>query len=306
MTTAFVLSGGGSLGAVQVGMMQALTDLQISPDLLVGTSVGALNAAYVAGHGTGHEALQQLAGKWAGVRRRHVFPFQPARHLLAVAGARASLCSAEGLRRLVAAHLSYADLERSRIPVHIVATNLLSGGEVLLSDGDALTAVLASSAIPGVFAPVERGGQTLVDGAFADNAAISQAVALGADRVYVLPTGYACDLARAPVRPIATALHALGVLIQQRLINDVAFYANRVELTVLPPLCPLKISPANFSRSAELIERARSAARRWLDGPTRVHPEDVLALHDHSAAATQAGRPAQPPVISGPAASPPS
>jgi NTE family protein len=284
MKTAFVLSGGGSLGAVQVGMLQALTERQISPDLLVGTSAGALNAAFVAGHGTGHAALRQLANSWQAVHRRDIFPLQPLRHLRAMTGSGRSLCSEQGLRRLIAGHLTFDRLEDARIPVHIVTTNLLSGEEVLLSRGDALTAVLASAAIPGVFPPVERDGQILVDGGLADNAAISQAVALGADRVFVLPTGYACALTEAPARPIAAALQALGLLIQQRLINDVALYAERVELTVLPPLCPLDVSPADFSQSRDLISRARSAAALWLDGghPSPPHPERLLSLHDHS------------------------
>lgn len=168
--------------------------------------------------------------------------------------------------------------------MHIVATNLLSGAEVLLSHGDALSAVLASTAIPGVFAPVQRDGLTLIDGGLADNAAISQAVALGADRVYVLPTGYACALAAPPSRPIGVALQALGLLIQERLINDVALYADRVELIVLPPLCPLAVSPVDFSRSRELVRQARAEAGEWLDSgtPAPRHPERLLSLHDHS------------------------
>jgi NTE family protein len=283
MTTAFVLSGGGSLGAVQVGMLQALTERQVSPDLLVGTSAGALNAAFVAGHGTGHAALHELADSWQSVQRRDIFPFQPLRHLLAVTGSPQSLCSEHGLRRLIASHLTFSQLEQARIPVHIVTTNLLSGEEVLLSHGDALSAVLASAAIPGVFPPVRRDGQILVDGGLADNAAISQAVALGADRVFVLPTGYACALTEPPARPIGVALQALGLLIQQRLINDVALYADRVELIVLPPLCPLDVSPADFSQARELIVRARSVAGIWLGGgnPSPRHPERLLSLHDH-------------------------
>jgi len=206
MTTAFVLSGGGSLGAVQVGMLQALTERQVTPDLLVGTSAGALNAAFVAGRGTGHAALRDLADSWASVRRRDIFPLQPMRHLLAVAGTRGSLCAEDGLRLLIARHLTFSHLEDAAIPVHIVTTSLLSGEEVLLSDGDALAAVLASAAIPGVFPPVPRDGRILVDGGLADNAAISQAVALGADRVFVLPTGYACALTEPPSRPIGVAL----------------------------------------------------------------------------------------------------
>src|SRR6202011_240694 len=107
------------------------------------------------------------------------------RHLLALAGSRPSLCSDRNLRRLVEDHLPYRNLEDAAIPLHIVTTNLLSGQEVLLSTGDAASAVLASAAIPGVLPAVEREGLTLVDGGVADNAALSQAVALGAEEVYL-------------------------------------------------------------------------------------------------------------------------
>lgn len=93
MATAFELSGGGSLAAVQVGMLQALDERGIRPDLLVGTSAGAINAAYVAGHGVAPDALAGLAAVWVGLRRRVLFPVRPTRGLLAVFGARESLCS---------------------------------------------------------------------------------------------------------------------------------------------------------------------------------------------------------------------
>src|SRR5215469_6509164 len=115
MTTAFVLSGGGSLGAVQVGMVQALTDRSQKPVLLVGTSAGALNVGYLAGHGTGREAVDALEDIWAGLRRGDVFPFSPGRHLLALAGARESVFASDGLRRLIEAHLPYRNLEDATI-----------------------------------------------------------------------------------------------------------------------------------------------------------------------------------------------
>lgn len=284
MTTAFVLSGGGSLGAVQVGMLKALSERRVSPDLLVGTSAGALNAAFVAGHGTDHAALQELSDSWASVRRRDIFPIR----LLALAGARQALCSNGGLKRLISNHLRYSQLEQAEIPVHVVATNLLSGEEMLLSGGDALSAVLASAAIPGVYEPVRRDGLILVDGGLADNTAISQAVALGADRVFVLPTGYACALSRAPASAVGVAMQALGLLIEQRLINDVERYATRVELIVLPPLCPLETSPVDFRQARELIERARVVTGAWLDGgsPSLTRPEQLLSLHSHPGSVT--------------------
>ena len=284
MTTAFVLSGGGSLGAVQVGMLQVLAERDVRPDLLIGTSAGAINAAYVAGHGAGRRALEDLATTWRGLRRQDVFPFDPVRHLLALAGSRPSLCSNHQLCRLIHQHLPYRNLEDAAIPVHIVTTNLLSGQEVLLSTGDAVSAVLASAAIPGVLPAVEREGLTLVDGGVADNAALSQAVALGADDIYVLPAGFACAMQRPPTSAVATAVQALSLLIEQRLISDVAHFAGHARINVLPPLCPLAVSSVDFRHAAELIERARTATRSWLDsgGPSLPDPARFLSLHHHT------------------------
>src|SRR6476661_6507010 len=143
-TTAFVLSGGGSLGAVQVGMLQALAERGVRPDLLVGTSAGALNAVFVGAHGSGPAELDRLAGIWRALRRDDVFPVRAPNVLLALAGARDALCSHDGLARLVSRHVPFDRLDEAAIPVHLVATDLLSGEEVLLSDGGVLSAVLAS------------------------------------------------------------------------------------------------------------------------------------------------------------------
>jgi NTE family protein len=291
MTTAFVLSGGGSLGAVQVGMLQALADRRITPDLLVGTSVGALNALFVAVRGTGPAALDALATTWVGLRRDDVFPIRAPQMLRALAGARDSVCASAGLERLVRRQVALDRLEDARIPVHLVATDLLTGGEVLLSEGDPLTAVLASSALPAVLPPVQRDGRTLVDGGLADNAAISQAIAQGADRVYVLPTGYACALRMPPSRPLGVAVQALTLLVQQRLIADVERYAGTVDLIVLPPLCPLHVSAVDFRHGVELCRRGRESALAWLDSgaASAPRPERILALHGHPTAGPSPG-----------------
>lgn len=284
MTTAFVLSGGGSLGAVQVGMLQALAERGESPDLLVGTSAGALNASYLAGHGTSRDSLHALAESWARLRRRDVFPINPWRHLQALSGTRESMFTSDGLQALISKHLPYRLLEDAPIPVHVVATNLLSGEEVLLSTGDAVSAVLASTAIPGLLPAVHRDGLVLVDGGLANNTAISQAVTLGADRIFVLPTGVACALTEPPASPFAAAMQALSFLTQQRLIHDVTAFAEHAELHVLPPLCPLRVSSADFGHASELTERARRATRSWLDGGRDhlAHPERFLSLHHHT------------------------
>jgi NTE family protein len=282
-TTAFVLSGGGSLGAVQVGMLQALSERGITPDLLIGTSAGALNAAYIAGHGMDTTSLETLEQTWTGLRRRDVFPVRPLRMGAAALGRAPSLCDDGALRALIRTHLAFDRLENATIPVHLIATDVRSGCEVVLADGDAVDAVMASAAIPAVFPAVHVGDRDLIDGGVADNASVSQAVACGADRIYVLPTGYACALDDPPANALASALHALTLLIEQRLILEVVHYSDRADIRVLPPLCPLSVSSTDFRSGASLIERGRTATGRWLDrSDSRAdHPERVLALHQH-------------------------
>jgi NTE family protein len=184
---------------------------------------------------------------------------------------------------LIARHLTYTRLEDAATRVHVVATDLLSGSEVVLSEGDAVSAVLASTAIPGILPAVQRDGLTLVDGGLADNAAISVAVALGASTVFVLPTGYSCALTQPPTSALAVALQSLGLLIQQQLITDVAHFAEHVDLKVLPPLCPVAVSPSDFRQASSLIERAYAASVCWIDsgGLDLPHPERFLSLHRH-------------------------
>ena len=293
MSTAFVLSGGGSLGAVQVGMLLALEEHHVTPDLLIGTSAGALNAAYLAGHGTGRAALEGLAASWTATRRSDIFRIDPPRHVLALTGARPSLFTDRGLRRLIERHLRFEVLQDANIPLHVIATDLLSGQEVALSQGNAISAVLASTAIPGMLPAVQREGMTLVDGGLADNAAISVAVRLGADRVIVLPTGYSCALTRPPGTALAAAMQSLDILIQQRLIADVAYFAERVELSVLPPLCPLATAATDFSQARSLIDRAHAASQRWIEegGFSRSRPERFLSLHRHVGEKTEKTKP---------------
>lgn len=278
-----MLSGGGSLGAVQVGMLRALTEHDIAPDLLVGASAGSINAAYVAGHGLSPDALDDLERVWCGLHRHEVFPLSPQRSLLALAGARPSLCSSDGLRRLIAHHCAFARIEDAPIPLTIVATDVLTGMDAALTEGDAVDAVLASCAIPAVFPPVEIDGRVLFDGGVANNTPISHALLAGADRVVVLPSGVACALDHAPRSALGLAVHALTLLIEQRLIQDVARYADEAELIVLPPLCPLSVSSSDFRAARQLIDRAHAVTREWLDtGQHRVpHPEQFLSLHRH-------------------------
>jgi NTE family protein len=286
MTTAFVLSGGGSLGAVQVGMMLALSERGIAPDLLVGTSVGALNAAYLAGD-PGPRGTRSLAALWSGLQRRDIFPlphlFQ--RHsagaLRALAGRHDHLLDPAPLRRLVASHVPFTRLEDAPWPVAVVATEVTTGLEVVLAEGDAVDAVVASASLPGVFPPVDMAGHLLMDGGVVNHTPISVAAELGADRVIVLPTGYACALETAPRSALAMVVHAFTLATQRRLVDDVRRLQGDLDLRVVPPLCPVAVSPVEFALSAELIDRARRATRRWLDADRVPDQARDLAPHRH-------------------------
>jgi NTE family protein len=197
MTTAFVLSGGASLGSIQVGMLLGLAEAGITPDMIVGTSVGAVNGGWVASR-PDVAGISALAKLWRSLSRNDVFPTRPLLGLLGFLGQRRNLVPDTGLRRLLAEHLEFSRLEDAPIPLHVVATDVLSGQDVLLSTGGVVDAIVASAAIPAVFPPVRINRRDLMDGGVVNNTPVSHAVTLGADLVWVLPTGYSCALRESP------------------------------------------------------------------------------------------------------------
>lgn len=283
MKSAFVFSGGGSLGAVQVGMLQALTEAGIEPDLVVGASVGAINAAWVAEH-PGAAGVKRLDALWRGIRRNEIFPPRPLTGFLGFIGQRPSFMAADGLQRLIEHNIVSRRLEDTRLPLSVVAADLGTGKELVLDHGDLVPALLASAAIPGVFPPVKIGGHVLVDGGVLDNTPISAAVKAGAERIWVLPTGYACALHDAPASALAVVMQSVTIMVHQRLDADVHAYQGSVDLRVAPPLCPLTVSPMDFTHTGELIERAHEATAKWLaiDEGVRTDPAAVLQLHEHT------------------------
>lgn len=289
MTTAFVLSGGASLGAVQVGMLQVLIDAGIRPDFLVGTSVGAVNALWVGGSGS-RNAVEGLAELWRGLRPQDLFPVEPISSVMGLFGRHDYLVSAEGLRQFLDSRLPLHQLEHAQVPVHILTTDVLTGLTVRLSRGSAVEAALAALALPGVFPTVRIRGRQLIDGGFGTVALVESAVNLGANRIYVLPAGYACALTEAPTSPFEMALHASSMLLMQRVAANIARYEDEVELSVVPPLCPLAISPVDFSHADELIRRARESTQAWLAaGRLRRGQAALLAMHPRNRPV--AGRP---------------
>jgi NTE family protein len=248
---------------------------------VVGSSVGALNGAYFAGTPDA-QGVAQLEAIWRGLRRAEVLPLSW-RSLLGLFEQRNFLVDPGRLRRIIEERLPYRELEQAAVPLHVVATDLIGGGPVRLSSGPAAEAVLASCAIPAAFPPVRIGERYLIDGAVAANTPISAAAELGAERVIVLPTGFACGLEAPPPGAIGCALHALNLLVAHQLVEEIERCVERTEVVTVPPLCPLAISPYDFSHAGELIDRAADQTRRWLDkgGLARQRVPGALRGHTH-------------------------
>jgi NTE family protein len=260
--TAFVFAGGGSFGAIQVGMMQALAAHGVTADMVVGSSVGALNGAFYAGDPT-LAGARRLATIWRGLKRHDVFPVTW-KTLLAFLWRRDFLIPHDGIRKLIDDHIPYRNLQDASLPVHIVTTDIVSGNSLVLSEGSTAEAIVASTAIPGAFAPVRYGDRYLADGAISSNTPVRVAVAKGATRLIVLPTGYACATQEPPIGAVANVLHALTLLISRQLVSELEGLGPDIEFFVVPPLCPLVGSPYDFSRTADHIERAIRSTAGWL------------------------------------------
>jgi NTE family protein len=286
VTTAFVLSGGASLGAIQVGMLRALYERGVAADLVVGTSAGALNGAFIASRSQTVQTADVLADVWRRVRRADAFPVSPVTGLLGFLGSRDHLVSDSGMRRLVRRHVQHERLEDMPIPVHVVAVDVITGEELRLSNGPTVDAVMASAAIPALLPPVSWDGRELMDGGVANNTPLSHAVDLGATEIYVLPTGHACALEESPRGALAMGLHALSLLMHRRLIDDIEKYRDRVKLVVLPPPCPLAIQPVDFGHAEELMQRGYLDACDFLDGGGAAKPPIRMRVHRHDVTRT--------------------
>ncbi|AOY96763.1 alpha/beta hydrolase [Cupriavidus sp. USMAA2-4] len=284
--TAFVFAGGGSLGAVEAGMLRELVASGLIPDFVVGASAGAINCAYFACHPHA-EGTSRLEALWRGVRRDDVMPWSWRNLLGMFGGRRGHLVESTALQRLLALHFGNARIENAAVPLHVVATDMHSGEEVVLSSGSLVDAVLASAAIPGVFPPVRVDGRALIDGGVANNTPVSTAVRLGATRVLVLPAGFACAQRREPRGAIEHAFNALSLLVARQLVHDLERWSDVARISVVPPLCPLDVSPYDYSRCGELIDRAAEATAAWLSAggldsckvPGALHPHDHDAEH---------------------------
>jgi NTE family protein len=232
MTTAFVLGGGGLLGAHEVGMLRALSEAGIRPDLVVGTSIGAVNGAFVAADPEG--AAERLTDLWRGDSLRMVFSETVLERAVLLARSGTHLHAIEPLRRLLAEKLPIEEFAGLRLPFQCVAASIEQATARWFASGPLVPAVMASCAVPGLLPPVELDGSHYFDGGLVDSIPVGRAVALGASTVYVLQVGRIESPLPVPARPWEVGLVAFEIARRHRFHEEMSSLPPGVRVHVLP------------------------------------------------------------------------
>jgi NTE family protein len=286
MTTAIVLSGGGNLGAMQAGSVVALFEAGIKPDLLVGTSVGAMNSAFLATH-PGLEGAIALRDAWSALRRAEAIQLDPLLAFMGFFGLRDHLVSAKQLRRLLAKWIPIDRFEQASVPFGVVATDALNGDAVVVTRGEVGPALAASSAIPGIFPPVCVEDRWLIDGSLSSNHPVLEAQDLGAGEIYLVTTITASRTAP-PKGAVAVAMNSVSLLSTRVARLQLEEAHRRAEqmgghIHVVPSAQPLAPGLFDYRRSAELAEQAYRRTKQWLReephpvGPTQSNDPTIIA-----------------------------
>lgn len=261
---AAVLSGGGNHGAVQVGMLRALDEHGIAPDLVLGCSIGALNGVAYAQDPTA-EGIARLDRLWRNLGEAGIFP-SSWMNALALARKGESVHTNDRLRGLLEGLLQHRRFEDLPLPFQCVATDVVGVREVWFSSGDLVDPILASAALPGILPAVEIDGIRYLDGAIVNDVPIARAVALGARTIYVLHCGTIDRPRPEPRRPVDVAFQAYWVARHHRFKRDLELLPPEVEAIVLPTGATPSLRYNDFSKSGELLDGAYAASDRFLDG----------------------------------------
>ena len=260
--TAFVLSGGGNQGVSQVGMLRALLERGILPDVVIGTSVGAINGAVVATD-PALPQIEHLEHIWLGLTSERIFPGGALRRAWNILRRDDHLISNDGLRDLLNGTLIADTFAELQVPLRVVTTDLESGSEVVFAAGELRPALLASEALPGIFPPVRLSGGLLVDGAVVNLVPISHALAGPVDRIFVLDVSD--PISDRPIRsPLDVVVRAMAISRDQRFDLELQWVPEDVELVVLPPPADQR-DFFDFTGARELMDQALVLAHRALD-----------------------------------------
>ncbi len=263
--TAWVLGGGGNLGSIQVGMLQALVDRGETPDAVFGCSVGALNGLAMAADPS-RDGVERLRQIWLAVDDEVVFPSSRISGPWMLLRRGLSLYPDTGLRDLLRSCAPHDRIDDYPIPFECVATELATGRARWFDSGPVEPSVLASCALPAAFPPVEVDGVIYIDGAVVDNVPISRALHHGFERIIVLHVGNFDRPRPMPKRPIEVLLQSFSIARNYRFGDDLARIPQGIEVIVLPGIDPGSVKRNDFSRAGELMARARAASAAHLDG----------------------------------------
>jgi NTE family protein len=232
-TVAFVLGGGGVLGAHEVGMLRALAESSIEPDLVLGTSVGAINGAFFAADPTA-AGVERLTELWRGSNLSDVSPAAVLRRVMTLARTGTHLESFDQARSRLRATLPVRRVEDLKVSFQCVAASIERAAEHWFEHGELADVVLASCAVPGVLPPVKIGDEHYIDGGIVNSIPVARAVALGASSIYVLQVGRLEKPLEPPRRPWEVGLVAFEVARRHRFAHDLQSLPSDVELHVMP------------------------------------------------------------------------
>jgi NTE family protein len=268
MTTAFVLGGGGRWGAVEVGMIQALEEARIVPDLILGTSIGAFNGAVIADY-PGKEGVDRLTGFWEEATGADLLDTSFFDRALRVALLKPAIHETKELRALVdrAIHPD-TKIEDLHTPYQCVAASIENFTERWFDEGPLVEAVLASSAVPALFPPVEIDGEHFYDGGLVDSVPLGRAVELGADVIYVLQVGRIESELRPPERLYEAALISFEIARRHRFATTMRNLPPDVEVHLLPTGSPVAfddVRQLRWTDTGGVLERIKTAYQATVD-----------------------------------------
>lgn len=266
-TTAFVLGGGGMLGSAEVGMLRALVERDIRPDLIVGSSVGALNGLAVAAQ-PNPAAVTQLSETWTRLQTGDVFSSSFVGQISNLVRHGTYLHSNTALSQLITDMVNGVKIEDLPVRFQCVAACIEDAAAHWFDSGPALDAVLASCAVPGLLPPVRVGERHFMDGGLVASVPVGRAVHLGATRIFVLHVGRLERALVVPSRPWDVALVAFEIARRQQFTDDLTRIPPGVEVHVLPSGDQVRSITVRYRRPATVVRRidaAYEATRRYLD-----------------------------------------
>ena len=274
MTTAFVLGGGGVLGAVEVGMLRALFERGITPDLVLGTSVGALNGAMVARDPT-PAVIDRLTALWRGASEngREVYGDRRLRTVRRAVSTGTHIYSAGPLKKRLAEELGDITFEELPVRFQVCAASIERAAEHWFDSGPVVDAVVASAAVPGLLPPARVGDEHYLDGGIVNSVPLGRAVRLGATRVFVLQVGRIDRPLSVPRRPWEVARVSFEIARRHRFVRELAELPDGVEAHVLPARGTSSrddslFGSRDFAGVQHRIDETYDAAVEYLDGLT--------------------------------------